>query len=164
MHVYLSIPHWPLFPLSNSIADNFKFISGQLSRGYLLRILNALHLWWMFWSMGLARRNGLGGWGQGRLLPRSGIRLTSLKIIKVENWKILVKLQMNTVRIWRGYLFIIHKSEWLSNLVRMSALWSNIKDFVNLKSNSTLLYKKGHNLLTRAFPKKMIYYLPISIL
>ena len=30
------------------------------------------------------------------------------------------------------------------------------KHFVNLKSNSALLYNKGHNLLTSAFPKNML--------
>ena len=28
-------------------------------------------------------------------------------------------------------------------------------NFVNLESNSALLYNKGHNLLARAFPKNM---------
>ena len=30
------------------------------------------------------------------------------------------------------------------------------KSFVNLKSNSALLYNKGHNLLTSAFPPKNV--------
>ena len=37
------------------------------------------------------------------------------------------------------------------NITRVSII-----HFVNIKSNSALLYKKGHNLLTSAFPQKNV--------
>ena len=55
------MPHWFRLPFKSSIADSFKFISGQVSRGYLDNILNALQRWCMFWSLGAADLNVRGG-------------------------------------------------------------------------------------------------------
>ena len=41
--------------------------------------------------------------------------------------------------------------------------WDQTKYFVNLKSNSTLLYNKGHNLLTSAFPPNLAKFIKFPL-
>ena len=45
---------------------------------------------------------------------------------------------------WLKYFFTFVFEKWLKTV------------FVNLKSNSAFLYNKGHNLLTSAFPQKLV--------
>ena len=45
---------------------------------------------------------------------------------------------------------------WISQEMVHLILNRKLINFVNLKSNSALLYNEGHNLLTSAFPQNML--------
>ena len=54
----------------------------------------------------------------------------------------------------KNWKFIQKKNQGSTSTVRTITIFFLTHYFVNLKSNSTLLYNKGHNLLTSALPTK----------
>ena len=56
----------------------------------------------------------------------------------------------------KNWKFIQKKNQGSTSTVRTITIFFLTHYFVNLKSNSTLLYNKGHNLLTSALPPKHV--------